>query len=146
MIPCPHCGRAVSLIPKSHGEIRDEARRSSELAREAMFEAQRRALQVDRYEKLNAIAAAVAEFYYLTLDAMLEAGNKQHDVVRPRQVAAYLMQMASPDVAHEEIASILGRERSTISHSVAMVRKRMKKDADFRAGVERVAGLLGLAA
>lgn len=146
MISCPRCHASIAIVPKSLGEIRDASRQAAKLAAQAVFAAEHRAMRTERHDRLRAIAAAVAEFYYLTLDAMLEPGSKQYDLVRPRQVAIYLMSQAASDISQREISAIVGRDRSTVSSSVSTVRARMKADPEFRDGVERVAALLGIAA
>lgn len=79
---------------------------------------------------------ATASFFHFTREA-LATPSRRADVVVPRQIAMYLCRnYTGASVA--EIAGLLGREHSSVSHAVGVITEKMGTVETIRVAVERL--------
>lgn len=69
---------------------------------------------------VDRLLASVADYYNVTVDDLLSP-SRRRQVMRPRQVAMYLLH-DHLGLSHATIGLLLGRDHSTITHGVVKVR------------------------
>jgi chromosomal replication initiator protein len=105
---CPNCG--CDLRGRTMREQAEQARVNALLRDKAV-----------RVVRLHSIADAVARFYNLTFNSLIEP-ERATEVSLARQVAMYLLFHSDPSVGYSEIGRFLKRDHSTVLHGVSRIR------------------------
>lgn len=85
---------------------------------------------------LRPIAEAVAEFYDLTYEALLERRRRLRTAV-PRHVVMLLAYETS-DLGISEIGRQMGRHHTTVLHGLRRIRTAIERDEEIRADVDEL--------
>lgn len=82
------------------------------------------------------ILKAVAEFFNITINDLIEKGRKK-EVVEPRQVAMYLMRDIL-DMSYPYIGEKLGRDHTTAIHAVEKINQEINKNSTLNQKVNLI--------
>ena len=74
------------------------------------------------------VLAYVAKFYDLPV-AALTGPNRRRAIVRPRQVAMYVMRQVCPHLSYPAIGGIIGgRDHTTVIHATSKITRLISED------------------
>jgi chromosomal replication initiator protein len=95
-------------------------------------------LRARRKRSGSAVINAVLREFSISKD-LLKSNSRARHIVRPRQVAWYVMSRNCPHLSYPMMAQMLGRiDHSTVIHGVDVVSSLVACDVEFALRVERV--------
>lgn len=138
----------TSNVRELEGALKRLIARRQLLGAEITLESARQNLKdilhtTDRQVRAPEIQQAVADYYGLTLKD-LRSSRRDRAIVRPRQMAMYLVRQMTP-MAMPDIALFFERENTTIKHAVETIDNLLLRDKQLRTDkeiiIERLKGL-----